>query len=198
MRVELERDGYLVLENALDGNLLDRLLDGVDRVYEEERAAGSLAPDGSLHLLGFLSRDPAFLELLDLPGPLSATAGLLGWNIYAYTAIWTFIRLHAVPLRGAGSGTRTAGARTSRSRPSRPGRGSRPRSLTFSPMSASPTAAISASFPGATYATRCRGPSSPRSDSRSRRAPSLCWRLPARRSSSTAGSGMRAARTGQR
>jgi ectoine hydroxylase len=84
MRAELERDGFLVLEGALGGELLNRLLDGVDRVYEEERAAGSLGPGGSLHLLDFLHRDPAFLELIDLPGPLAATAGLLGWNIYAY------------------------------------------------------------------------------------------------------------------
>jgi ectoine hydroxylase len=84
MRGELERDGYLVLEGVLHRELLDRLLDGVDRVYDEERAAGGLAADGSLHLLDFLHRDPAFLELLDLRGPLAAVAGLLGWNIYAY------------------------------------------------------------------------------------------------------------------
>jgi ectoine hydroxylase len=84
MQAELERDGYLVLEGAVPGMLLRRLLDGVDRVYEEERAGGRLATDGSLHLLDFLHRDPGFVELLDLPDALAAAASLLGWNIYAY------------------------------------------------------------------------------------------------------------------
>ena len=83
MRAELERDGFLVLERALEGELLSRILHGVDRVYEDERLAGRVAGHGSLHLLDFLHRDPVFLELLDLPDALSAAAGLLGWNIYA-------------------------------------------------------------------------------------------------------------------
>jgi ectoine hydroxylase-related dioxygenase (phytanoyl-CoA dioxygenase family) len=84
MPAELERDGYLVLPGALGGDLLRRLLEAVDRVYEEERAAGRAAEDGSLHLLDFLHRDAAFLQLLDLPDTLSAAGCLLGWNIYAY------------------------------------------------------------------------------------------------------------------
>jgi ectoine hydroxylase len=84
VRAELERDGYAVLEGLVRGELLERLLDGVDGVYEEERAAEGLAPDGSLHLLGFLHRNDIFLELLDLPEALATVSSLLGWNIYAY------------------------------------------------------------------------------------------------------------------
>lgn len=84
MRTELERDGYLVLPGVLGGELLGRILGAVDRISREEQAAGRVAEDGSLHLLDFLHRDPAFLELLDLPQTLAVAAGLLGWNIYAY------------------------------------------------------------------------------------------------------------------
>ncbi len=84
IRMEVEERGYVVIPDALEPGLLARLLRAHDRVYAEEQSSGRLAADGSLHLLGFLARDPAFLELLDLPAILPLVAELLGWNIYVY------------------------------------------------------------------------------------------------------------------
>jgi ectoine hydroxylase len=77
--VDLERDGYLIVEDALDGKAVERLTAAVDRVWNAER------PDGSaLHLLGFLGRDHAFVELVDHPKTFPLVYRVLGWNIYVY------------------------------------------------------------------------------------------------------------------
>jgi ectoine hydroxylase-related dioxygenase (phytanoyl-CoA dioxygenase family) len=77
--VDFERDGFTVVEDALDAVAIATLTEAVDRVWAQER------PDGNaLHLLGFLGRDPAFLDLLDHPATLPLVRGVLGWNIYVY------------------------------------------------------------------------------------------------------------------
>jgi ectoine hydroxylase len=77
--VDFERDGYVVVENALDPDAIVRLTEAVDRVWSAER------PDGTaLHLLGFLGRDSAFIELIDHPTTFPLVYRLLGWNIYVY------------------------------------------------------------------------------------------------------------------
>jgi ectoine hydroxylase len=77
--VDFERDGYAIVEDALDVDTVARLTTAVDRVWSEER------PDGTaLHLLGFLGRDPVFLDLVDHPAAFPLVRGMLGWNIYVY------------------------------------------------------------------------------------------------------------------
>jgi ectoine hydroxylase len=77
--VDFERDGYLIVENALDDATVARLTQAVDRAWTHER------PDATaLHLLGFLGRDPAFVELVDHPRTFPLVHDLLGWNIYVY------------------------------------------------------------------------------------------------------------------
>lgn len=84
-RAAFERDGYFIVRDAIAPSLLERLDEAMDRVYAHEKAAGALqSDDASLHLMGFLHRDRAFLELLDLPSVLPLVWGLLGWNIHAY------------------------------------------------------------------------------------------------------------------
>jgi hypothetical protein len=56
---DLERDGYLIIENALDEPALRRLRTAVDRVWQQE------APDGAaLYRLAFIGLDDAFIELV--------------------------------------------------------------------------------------------------------------------------------------
>ena len=74
----------LLVPDALEPDLLRRLLDAHDRIYRDEDAAGRLASDRSLHLLGFVGRDEVFLELLDLPTTFRIVCGILGWNIFMY------------------------------------------------------------------------------------------------------------------
>jgi ectoine hydroxylase len=77
--VDFERDGYVVVENALDASTIRRLTEAVDRVWAAERPERT-----ALHLLGFLGRDPAFVELVDHPTTFPFVHALLGWNIYVY------------------------------------------------------------------------------------------------------------------
>src|SRR5688572_6201850 len=83
-RAEFHRDGVLLIRNALAEDERARLEAAVDRVYAEERAAGRLKPDGTLHLLGFLPRDEAFGELLTQATTFPYIWGLAGWNIYTH------------------------------------------------------------------------------------------------------------------
>jgi ectoine hydroxylase-related dioxygenase (phytanoyl-CoA dioxygenase family) len=84
-RAAFERDGYIVVPGAVPEALADRLEAAMDRVYREEEAGGGLAADDrSLHLMGFLHRDRAFLELLELPAVFPLVWAILGWNIHAY------------------------------------------------------------------------------------------------------------------
>jgi ectoine hydroxylase-related dioxygenase (phytanoyl-CoA dioxygenase family) len=81
---ELDENGLAVVEGALCPAAVRRVTAAVDRLYDEEQAAGRLAGDGSLHLLGAVARDEAFLELLDLPTTFPLVCDVLGWNIHMY------------------------------------------------------------------------------------------------------------------
>lgn len=83
-RAEFQREGVLLIRNALSEDHRAQLEAAVDRVYAEERAAGRVRPDGTLHLLGFLPRDEAFGELLTHAGTFPYVWGLAGWNIYTH------------------------------------------------------------------------------------------------------------------
>ena len=76
---DLERDGFVVVEDALEGAALRRVCAAVDRVFRSESSNGD-----ALHLLGFVGRDPSFVELVDHPAVLPFVAAVLGWNIYVY------------------------------------------------------------------------------------------------------------------
>jgi ectoine hydroxylase len=77
--VDFEQDGFTIVEDALDRDTVARLTAAADRVWTAERPNR-----GALHLLGFLGRDPAFVELVDHPATFPLIHRLLGWNIYVY------------------------------------------------------------------------------------------------------------------
>ncbi|HEY2640929.1 MAG TPA: phytanoyl-CoA dioxygenase family protein [Streptosporangiaceae bacterium] len=84
-RADFDRDGYLIIRDAIPPELLERLIEAQDRVYAQQEAEGLLNPeDQSMHLMGFLHRDKIFLELLELPTVFPLVWGILGWNIHAY------------------------------------------------------------------------------------------------------------------
>jgi len=76
--------GFLLLRNVLTEGHRRCLEAAVDRVYAEEHAAGRARPDGTVHLLGFLTRDEIFADLLTHPLVFPYIWGLLGWNIYTH------------------------------------------------------------------------------------------------------------------
>ncbi len=74
--------GYLVVENALDRLMTDRLIDVLDRVDARERLEehkGKL-----LSVSNVLHEDDAMVELLSYKTIFPKVWGILGWNIYSY------------------------------------------------------------------------------------------------------------------
>jgi ectoine hydroxylase-related dioxygenase (phytanoyl-CoA dioxygenase family) len=79
VRDDFERDGFVLIPDALSADELERLSVATDRVWRQEGEPG--AP---LHRLAFAGLDDAFLELVDHPACLPLVSDVLGWNIYVY------------------------------------------------------------------------------------------------------------------
>jgi ectoine hydroxylase len=81
-RTFFETNGYLIVENAIPPELLERLLAVVDRVDARERTpdmAGKLLSKSNV-----IHEDDAMVDLIDLPTAFPKVWGILGWNIYLY------------------------------------------------------------------------------------------------------------------
>lgn len=83
-RKEFEENGFLVLENAIPEDLVDRLIPIVDRLDAQHRADEGLTPHERVNKLDFVGMDEVFLELLDWPTTFPKVWGILGWNIQLY------------------------------------------------------------------------------------------------------------------
>ena len=75
-----DRDGFVTIDGALAPAELRRLT----RLTERLRRSQPASADGSLHALGFVAREPAFVELVDHPRVLELVCAILGWNIHMY------------------------------------------------------------------------------------------------------------------
>ena len=84
IREQYDRDGFVVIPNALPEDDRAYFEDAVDRIYGEEEAAGELRPDRSIHVMGWMHRDPRFIELLTWPRTFPYIWGTMGWNIYTH------------------------------------------------------------------------------------------------------------------
>ena len=82
-RGQFDVKGYLVVTNALDRVMLDRLIAAVDRVDARERTA-SFGTERLLSFANILPEDESFLVLIDWPKVFPKVWGILGWNIYSY------------------------------------------------------------------------------------------------------------------
>lgn len=91
-REHFEKQGYLYLPNALSHDLRDRLLNAVDKLYDDALATGRANPQNQWGYSNFIGIDDAFLDLVDHPTTLPKVWGILGWNIYLYHA-----HLHVKP-----------------------------------------------------------------------------------------------------
>jgi ectoine hydroxylase-related dioxygenase (phytanoyl-CoA dioxygenase family) len=81
-REAFERDGYLIVRNALDAPTVAALCEIVDRIDAAERTAAHGTK--LLSMPNILPRDERLLDLLDLPTTFPKVWGVLGWNIYCY------------------------------------------------------------------------------------------------------------------
>lgn len=76
------RDGYLVIKNAIEPALHQRLIEVIDRVDTRERK-----PEHGNRLLSItdvIQEDDAMVNLIDNPRVFPKLLSILGWNIYLY------------------------------------------------------------------------------------------------------------------
>ena len=78
-------DGFIVLEDFLDQDEVDRLLDAIDEVGGRIRQAEGLGVDDPFSVRNALSQHEAFLDLIDHPRMLPLVVDAIGWNIQIRT-----------------------------------------------------------------------------------------------------------------
>jgi ectoine hydroxylase len=83
-RAMFDRDGYLIIRGALAPDEVAAARDALDRVYANTAKAGSLGPDGSMHLLGAVANCSEIASLTDHPATFPYVWSVLGWNIHIY------------------------------------------------------------------------------------------------------------------
>lgn len=83
-RADFERDGYFIVENALEPDRVARLIAATDRVAEEARAQRGLAPGDKLAVNDFIGKDADYVELIDWYKTFPKVWDILGWNIQIY------------------------------------------------------------------------------------------------------------------
>lgn len=83
-RASFERDGYLVVEEALPPSMVRDLNAVVDRLDAEWRPRMGRGPHDLLNRFDFIGEDPLLLELLDWPRTFPKVWGILGWHIQLY------------------------------------------------------------------------------------------------------------------
>ena len=83
-RDAFERDGYLVVPNALDRDHVARLITALDQVEQKYRAEMGLKPHQELNRLDVIGEDDELLELIDWPTTFPKVWGILGWHIALY------------------------------------------------------------------------------------------------------------------
>jgi ectoine hydroxylase len=78
------RDGYLIIRNALKPDHVKQLEAALDTVEAKHRPEYNLKPHQPLNRLDTIGEDDLFLELIDLPTTFPKVWGILGWHIQLY------------------------------------------------------------------------------------------------------------------
>ena len=60
-----ERDGFLIVENALTADMVADLLPLVDEIDRDERKRSNADPDARMNHYDVIGRDPRLLELIE-------------------------------------------------------------------------------------------------------------------------------------
>ena len=81
-----ERDGFLMVPNALPPALVARVTEAVDRLYEDGVCKEGLSARNHWQMRNCIPADPVFLELLDYPTILPLVVELLNWDIHLLTS----------------------------------------------------------------------------------------------------------------
>ncbi len=85
-RETFEREGYLIVEDALPAETVDSLIGTVDRCYRDNLLTDVVESTikGYVAAPNFLAAAPAFFDLVDYERILPKVWGILGWNIFLY------------------------------------------------------------------------------------------------------------------
>jgi ectoine hydroxylase-related dioxygenase (phytanoyl-CoA dioxygenase family) len=83
-RAAFDRDGYVVIRGALGTDEVAAARNALDRVYATAAKAGSLGPNGSMHVLSAVANCPEVVGLIDHPATFRYVWSILGWNIHIY------------------------------------------------------------------------------------------------------------------
>jgi ectoine hydroxylase len=85
-RVAFERDGFLIVPDALPPGMVEKLLGAVDRLYEPGVREQGLSKTNHWQMRNCVVADPIFLELLDWPATFPLVVDLLNWNVHLITS----------------------------------------------------------------------------------------------------------------
>jgi ectoine hydroxylase-related dioxygenase (phytanoyl-CoA dioxygenase family) len=85
-RQSFERDGFLVVPNALPAEMAERLAAVADDLYASGVTEQGLSKSNHWELRNCLPSHPLFLELLDWPATFPLVVDLLNWNIHLITS----------------------------------------------------------------------------------------------------------------
>ena len=83
-REQFKKDGYLLIEDALDPGTLEAATAAVDRIDTRMRKELDYNAERRLNVHDFIGKDSYLLELIDLPTVFPKIWGLMGWNIYLF------------------------------------------------------------------------------------------------------------------
>ena len=81
---EFEENGFLIVEDALPKEKVEKLTTAFDKVGAEHLGKDEFPSDASFNILDFVGRDEIFIELLDWYKTFPKVWGILGWNIKLY------------------------------------------------------------------------------------------------------------------
>lgn len=81
-----DRDGFLIVRNALPEELLARLVNVVDHLFQQGVQTNGLSERNHWQMRNCIGEDPVFLEILDNPAILPLVVSILGWDIHLITS----------------------------------------------------------------------------------------------------------------
>ncbi|MDX1933458.1 MAG: phytanoyl-CoA dioxygenase family protein [Capsulimonadales bacterium] len=85
-KAAFDRDGFLIVRNAVPPDILYRVMAAADRLAAEGIEKEGLSARHHWQMRNCIVADPAFLDLLDLPTVLPLVTDLLDWDIHLITS----------------------------------------------------------------------------------------------------------------
>jgi len=83
-REQFERDGFLLISDALSRAEAEHYGAALDRAYQAERAAGRICGNEPMHLLSAVTHCREAIGLIDHPATFPLVWSVLGWNVHVY------------------------------------------------------------------------------------------------------------------